>query len=93
MRLLKPLGSSHQDASRFAHAGCTRPSGGNKHRRRGNGEEHGGNLSRLGALTKQRTKWFDSVAKVKGPTFACNLSRGFFELAPAQRWACAHVKQ
>lgn len=48
--------------------------------------------SRSGASTKQRTKWFDSAAKVKAPTFACNIFDGFFKKVLAQRWVCTHVK-
>ena len=41
MRLLKPLGSSHQSACSFAHTSYTRPSGGSKQSERRNREGHG----------------------------------------------------
>ena len=44
---------------------------------------------RFGALTRSPTKWFKTATKVKAPTFACNISRGFFKIVAARPAVCA----
>jgi hypothetical protein len=79
MRLLKPLGSSHQGARHFAHVGHHRLEGRRGQQGRGNEEGHGEKQIEFGALTTPRTKRFNSAAKVEVTTFVHNISRIIFE--------------
>ena len=68
MRLLKPLGSSHQDAGRFAHAGSSQPGGGGGQREEENGEQHAEEMS-IRRFNVQPSQEVQFCRKGKSPYF------------------------
>ena len=48
---------------------------------------------RFGALTMSRIRRSNSDANVKAPTFACNISGGFFEIVVVRPEDCAYMKK